>query len=224
MGKLIVLAGNDGAGKSTQVNLIKKYFEKNNLKYSHIHFPIYGQNEASKVISSYLQGDFGKIDEVNPIFIANIYAMDRFLYLPQLQKQLLENDVVLLDRYVFCNMAFQGSKYYNFTQSKILSDWIYDYEFNFLKLPYPDLTLFLNVPIETITTRLNESRNGDDREYLNGKKDIHEQDLEFQKRVKDTYESFKEYKNYKIIDVEQLTPEEIFKKYKKFIDIILNTK
>src|ERR1035437_6022523 len=109
--KLVVLEGLDSSGKSTQCELIKKYFEEKKYKYSFIHFPAYENNEASKVIAAYLRGEYGDIDKVNPIFIANMYAMDRFLYLSELQKHLVEDDVVLLDRYVFSNMAYQGAKY-----------------------------------------------------------------------------------------------------------------
>ena len=110
-GKLIVLEGTDGAGKSTQLNLIKKYLEEKNLKYAYLHFPKYGHNEFSAVIAKFLQGDFGGVDDVNPYFVANIYAMDRFLFLPELKQLLEDNDVVLLDRYVFSGMAFQAGKY-----------------------------------------------------------------------------------------------------------------
>jgi len=222
--KLIVLEGLDGSGKSTQIDLIKKYFEEKNLKYEYLHFPMYGNNEASKCIASYLKGEFGNINEVDPVFVANIYAMDRFLYLPTLQKQLLENDVVLLDRYVFSNMAFQGAKYLSETQAQIMRDWINEFEFGFLELPYPDLNIFFDVPLESIKKRLNIRAEEDTREYLNGKKDIHEGDFEFQKRVRENYLELKDYQGFKIIPTELMTPEEIFNKYQKYLDNVLFNK
>lgn len=238
MGKLLCLSGLDGSGKSTQIELIKKYFEKNNLKYEHIHFPIYGNNEASAVIAKYLQGEYGNINEVNPVFVANMYAMDRYLYLPTLQKQLLENDVVLLDRYVFCNMAFQGAKYSTSTQSEIMRDWINEFEFGFLELPYPDLNIFFDVPIEFIEERLNTKREGDDRGYLEGKIDIHEADMDFQRKVRDNYLALEGYQGYKIISAaykttiegsnevlwKTFTPDELFYQYEKHLDFILFNK
>ena len=220
-GKLIVLEGCDASGKSTQIKLIKKYFEKNNLKYTYIHFPIYGHNEASSVIAAYLRGEYGDIDKVDPIFVANMYAMDRFLYLPELQKQMLENDVVLLDRYVFSNMAYQGAKHNTESQAQIMRDWINEFEFGFLELPYPDLNIFFDVPIKTIEKRLLEKRDGNDREYLNGKSDIHETNIEFQKRVRENYLALTLYSNYTIIEVETLLPEEIFEIYKETLNEIL---
>ena len=219
--KLLVLEGLDSCGKGTQLELIKKYLEKHNYKYSYIHFPKYGHNEASNAIAAYLRGEYGDINKVNPVFVANIYAMDRFLYLPELQKQLGDNDVVLLDRYVFSNMAYQGAKYNTETQSNIIRDWIDEFEFGFLELPYPDLNIFFDVPIEIIEERLNETRDGEDREYLNGKKDIHEKDIEYQKKVRENYIALRNYENFEIIETSNLSPEDVFKKYEKLLDKIM---
>jgi len=223
MGKLIVLSGLDSSGKSTQCKLVKQYFEENKIKYSYVHFPVYGDNEASNVIASYLKGDYGDISNVNPIFVANMYAMDRYLYFPKLQKQLLENDIVLLDRYVFCNMAYQGAKYDNETQSQIMRDWINEFEFGFLELPYPDLTIFFDVPMEIIKKRLEEDRKGEDRNYLQGKTDIHENNLTFQSKVRDNYLALKDFPNYLIVECNTLNPQEIFSNYKNYIDIAIKS-
>lgn len=219
--KLIVLEGCDSSGKSTQLQLIKNYFQEKKYVYEYLHFPIYGHNEASKLIAAYLRGEYGNLNDVNPLFVANMYAMDRFLYLPELQKKINTNDVVILDRYVFSNMAFQAAKFDNDTQSKIMIDWIANFEFKFLELPYPNLTFFLDVPLEIIETRLNENRGGEDRNYLNGKKDIHESDMEFQKRVRENYLKLKSFKNYHIIKTDDMNPQEIFEKYKNILEIIL---
>ena len=188
MGKLISAEGLDGSGKSTQCNLIKKYFDNRKLSHSFFHFPMYGDNQFSDVIAKFLRGEFGGINEVSPYFVANIYAMDRYMFLPTLQQALDTTDVVLLDRYVFSNLAYQGAKYPN---GSIASDqvkkWIMDFEFDFLKLPYPDLNIFFDVPTEITGKRLEDQR-GDDKEYLQGRqKDIHEEDMEFQERVRQNY-------------------------------------
>jgi dTMP kinase len=219
--KLLVLEGLDSSGKGTQLELIKKYCEKHNYKYAYIHFPIYRNNEASNIIAAYLRGEYGDINKVNPVFVANIYAMDRFLYLPELQKQLGNNDVVLLDRYVFSNMAYQGAKYDTETQANIIREWIAEFEFGFLELPYPDLNIFFDVPIEIIEQRLNEIREGNDREYLNGKKDIHEKDIEYQKKVRDNYIALRNYQNFEIIETGNLSSEDVFKKYEKLLDRLM---
>jgi len=232
LGKLIVLEGNDGSGKSTQLELIKKYLEDAGLKYDFLHFPKYGHNEFSEVIAKFLRGEFGTVDEVDPYFVANIYAMDRYMYKPTLLQQLEDNDVVLLDRYVFSNLAFQGAKFEDRGKSGEIQNWINMFEFEFLKLPYPNLTLFLDVPINIVEERLKD-RKGEDRDYLKGLPDVHESDIPFQKKVRDIYILLKNAKNYHIVKCVEmdgylnkyaeprvLPPEELFESYRRLIDFL----
>ena len=232
LNKLICLEGLDGSGKSTQVKFVKKYLEDNNLKYKFFHFPMYGHNEFSNIIAKFLCGEFGGVKDVNPYFVANIYAMDRFMFLPELKEAIEKNDVVLLDRYVFSNLAYQGAKLES-KEREIIKNWIYDFEFKFLKLPYPDLSIFFDVPIDIIKKRLEDNREGEDRKYLNGGKDIHEENIEFQGKVRDNYLSLIGSVNYHIVKcalrIEDppyskwiiLSPEEIFKSYRKSLDYII---
>jgi dTMP kinase len=228
LNKLIVLEGTDGAGKSTQTELVKKYLELNSLKYEYFHFPMYGHNEFSEVIAKFLRGEFGGIDEVDPYFVANIYAMDRFMFLPELNRAIKENDVVLLDRYVFSNLAYQGAKFGG-EESQKIKNWIHDFEFGFLKLPYPDLSIFFDVPMDVVKERLQSKREGEDRKYLEGKSDIHEEDLDFQSRVRDNYIGLVGATNYKIATCAQYAgdgwivfkPEDLFNNYKYALDYIL---
>lgn len=230
LNKLIVLEGTDGAGKSTQIEKVKKYFESKSLKYSYFHFPMYNHNLFSEVIVKFLKGEFGNIDEVDPYFVANIYAMDRYMFLPSLEKAIEENDVVLLDRYVFSNLAYQGAKLEG-EESEKIKNWIHQFEFGFLKLPYPDLSIFFDVPMRIVKERLLGKREGEDRKYLDGKVDIHEADLDFQSRVRDNYLSLIGASNYKIVScaIQQqlpsvwdvLTPDELFESYKYYLDYVL---
>jgi dTMP kinase len=238
-GKLIVVEGLDGSGKSTQVELVKKYLEDNLIKYQFFHFPMYGHNEFSEVIAKFLRGEFGGVDDVDPYFVGNIYAMDRFKFLPDLAKALEENDVVLLDRYVFSNLAYQGAKLEGLDSEKI-KNWIYDLEFGFLQLPYPDLSIFFDVPMDVVHQRLLSKREGTDRDYLQGKQDIHEADIGFQTRVRENYLSLVGSNNYKIIqcatklppsvDVQLCSgegewiifpPSDLFRYYKSLLDHVI---
>jgi len=235
-GKLIVLESIDGGGKTTQINQISKYFEDNKLSYVNYHFPMYGHNQFSDVIARFLRGEFGKANEVDPLFVANIYAMDRFRFLPELEKALEENDVVLLDRYVFSNIAYQCAKFDNEEDITRMKEWIFEFEFQFLNLPYPDLNIFFDVPNAVAEERLKVKREGDDRNYLQGKTDIHEEDLELQKKVRDNYLRFMSgavncltvkcaiefiefadgSSSYMV-----LKPDELFDSYKKYFDYVL---
>lgn len=221
-GKLITLESNDSVGKSTQIKLITEYLSSINKTHINIHFPMYGQNEFANVISSFLRGEFGDIDEVDPLFVANIYAMDRYKYKIQLLKHLDNYDYVIIDRYVHSNMAFQGAKYDDDDKRQGIIKWINDFEFRFLQLPYPDLIMFLDLPIDIIKERLEKGRTGKDREYLEGKQDIHEKSLDLQSKVRKIYLGLSELRNYKIINCLNdkgvvLTPNELFETYKELI-------
>jgi dTMP kinase len=217
-GKLMVLEGGDGAGKSSQCKLIKEYLTNIGLSNTQFHFPTYTHNEFGKVITSFLQGNFGKSDEVNPYFVANIYAMDRFLFKSELIRMMEEFDVVLLDRYVYSNMAFQGAKFATGSEENLkIIEWIKKLEFEFLDLPKFDLCVYLKVPQSIIKERLNAERTGDDRAYLNGGKDIHEEDMNLQQRVEENYLSFSDL-NYHIVDCGDKLPVPIFQSYFKLIN------
>ena len=220
-GKLIVLEGADGAGKGTQIKQICQYLDDIGKSYKHIHFPMYGTNEFANIISMFLKGDLGKNDEVDPLFVANIYAMDRYKYKTQLVVDLDSYDYVILDRYVFSNMTFQGAKYNTEEKRFSIVKWIDDFEFRFLQLPYPDVIIYFDLPIDVIKDRL-VGREGEDRDYLEGKQDIHEADLTFQSRVRKIYLGLDEMDNYNIVNCigqnnEVLTPENLFDTYKELI-------
>lgn len=221
---LINLEGCDSAGKSTQVKLIIDYYEKLGKTVKYIHFPMYGHNMFSEMITDFLKGKYGENDKVDPYFVSEIYTMDRYMYKEQLLKDLKEYDVVLIDRYVFSNVAYQVPKVkddYFMTPSDLLNH-IIEKEFIFLKLPYPNLILFLDVPIFEIEKRLNDDRIGEDREYLDGEKDIHEQDIKYQENVRQIYLSISGLENVKIVETYKdklLTPKEIFNSYKKYLEI-----
>ena len=227
MSKLIVLEGLDGSGKSTQVKKVLSYFQEKNLKHQFFHFPMYGHNKFSQTIEMFLRGEFGDNNDVDPYFVANNYAMDRFMFKPELEKALEENDVVFLDRYVFSNIAYQCAKTTNTDERDKLHDWINEFEFNFLKLPYPNLIMYLDVPIDVIRERLAQKREGSDRTYLNGKEDIHEKDTDFLTKVAEVYQTIKDhrYKNYKIIETvtqdKVLSPDELFENYVVQLETVL---
>jgi dTMP kinase len=218
-GKLVDLEGNDAAGKSSQVEMINNYLDSIGKTHKHVHFPMYGSNEFANIISMFLRGDLGTNEQVDPLFLANIYAMDRYKYKTQLVKDLDEYDYVILDRYVFSNMGFQGAKYDTEEKKQGIVKWINDFEFKFLQLPYPDVVIYFDIPIDVIKERLDGR---EDREYLEGKKDVHEADLLFQSRVRKIYLGLDTFKNYHIINAmnqnnEVLTPKDLFETYKELL-------
>lgn len=184
---LIVLEGLDGAGKSTQVRKLRTYLEQNVERLEYIHFPRYDAPVYGALISRFLRGEFGENDSVHPNLVALLFAEDRHGAAPVVRKALNEGATVLLDRYVYSNIAYQCAKLHSPEERAALRDWIFDTEYNVFGIPRPDVNIFLDVPTSFVERNLNHSRRGHDRDYLEGSRDIHEADMEFQKTVRDIY-------------------------------------
>ena len=184
---LIVLEGLDGAGKSTQLKMVTSYFASLGLKVDYLHFPRYTAPIYGELIAKFLRGDFGAIDQVHPQLVALLFAEDRRDAASLIRSWTNQGHVVVLDRYVYSNVAFQCAKLADPAQAAELRDWILDLEFGRYGIPRPTLNLFLDVPVEFVDAKLKQSRKGGDRRYLEGKSDIHEADIAFQIRVRDLY-------------------------------------
>ena len=184
---LIVLEGLDGAGKSTQLKMLCEYLQERGDKLQYLHFPRYDASVYGELISSFLKGEFGGNDTVHPQLVALLFAEDRHGASDQIRQWLNDGCCVVLDRYVYSNIAFQTSKLGDPDKAKALREWIFNLEYNIFGIPKPDLNLFLDVPIGFVESRLNHQRSGSDRDYLDGAQDIHEADIEFQKKVRAVY-------------------------------------
>ena len=184
---LIVLEGLDGAGKSTQVKLLKEYIQNKGEKLEYLHFPRFDAPVYGDLIAKFLRGDVGAIDQVHPQLVALLFAEDRRDAAKQIREWLDDGRCVLLDRYVYSNIAYQCSKIKDKERARELRDWIFELEYNIYKIPRPDVNLFLDVPISFVDKKLKENREGEDREYLQGKEDIHEANIQFQIDVRELY-------------------------------------
>ncbi|OFX25200.1 MAG: dTMP kinase [Bacteroidetes bacterium GWA2_31_9b] len=199
--KFIVIEGLDGSGKSTQLKKLKDYLTQNNIQYQYVHFPRTDSRIYGDLIARFLRGDLGDIHSVNPYLIALIYAGDRNDAKQSIIDWLKNGDLVIVDRYVYSNIAFQCAKLNDIAEIDKLSEWIKDLEYNYFQIPKPALNIFLNVPFEFTKHNLKNQRHGNDREYLEGKEDIHEKDIDFQSKVRDIYlHETKKDKTLKIID------------------------
>src|SRR6056297_2795478 len=185
--KFVNIEGLDGSGKSTQIKLLTDHFKENNIPYKYLHFPRTDSPIYGELIARFLRGELGEMENVNPYLIALIYAGDRNDAKTMIREWMDNNYLVLIDRYVFSNIAFQCAKMDDPNEIDKLSKWIKYLEFDYNKIPKPDISLFLDVPINFIRSNLNKNREGNDRKYLNGKEDIHEKNIDFQKRVRDIY-------------------------------------
>ena len=174
MGKLIVIEGTDGSGKSTQFKKLWEHLEADGVNFKHIVFPRYDQ-DSSALIRMYLGGQFGdKPSDVNAYAASSFYAADRFAsYKMDWGSWYEAGGVVLSDRYTTSNAVHQASKEPEEKQADFLA-WLYDFEYDKLGLPRPDLTIYLDVPTD-FTEKLLRHREAD----TNTTADIHEKDMTY---------------------------------------------
>ena len=225
---LTVLEGLDGAGKSTQVKKLRNYLESRLGALDYIHFPRYDAPVYGDLISRFLRGNFGSNEAVHPQLVALLFAEDRHGAAPGIRQTLDNGGHVLLDRYVYSNIAYQCAKIKDEAEAEKLREWIFNTEYGDFALPVPDLNIFLDVPIGFVESKLRAQRNGQDRDYLEGGQDIHEADIEFQKRVRSIYRRQCEL-DPKFIRIdcsdeygEMLPPGAIFAKIQEVVDQVIN--
>ena len=184
---LVVMEGLDGAGKSTQVKRLREYLEVRCGSLEYIHFPRYDAPVYGDLISRFLRGEFGGNQAVHPQLVALLFAEDRHGVASAMKETLSRGGTVLLDRYVYSNIAYQCAKLPDPGQRERLRAWIFETEYGTFQLPEPDLNLFLDVPIGFVEKSLGGQRGGVDRDYLGGARDIHEADIAFQQTVRGIY-------------------------------------
>ena len=173
-GKVVVIDGLDGSGKSTQFELVKKELQAKNISCKAISFPNY-DSPSSELIKMYLSGAFSKsAGDVNAYAASSFYAVDRYASYKLYWEEAYNNETLILaSRYVSSNAIHQMVKLPESEWDSYL-EWLMDYEYNKLQLPKADKVIFLDMPIE-ISQRLLSSRyNGDET-----KKDIHESNIEY---------------------------------------------
>lgn len=176
-GKLIVLEGIDGSGKSAQFRRLCTRLEKDGIDYNHIVFPRYGE-ESSALIRMYLNGEFGtRPDDVNAYTASTFFAVDRFAsYKKDWGSTYESGGLFLSDRYTTSNAVHQGSKLSD-AELPDFFRWLTDLEYNKMGLPKPDLVIYLDVDLETSLARMRkrEAKN-------NTHADIHEKDVDYLRR------------------------------------------
>lgn len=183
----IVLEGLDGAGKSTQIKLLRQLFASRGIESEYVHFPRFDSPVFGELIARFLRGELGSVESVDPYIVALLFAGDRADMAPKIRAWQAEGKVVIVDRYVYSNIGYQCAKLATDAERSKLKQWILDTEYGYYNIPRPDLSLFLDVPFSFTAKSLTEQRSGDDRAYLNGEKDIHESSLDLQQMVRSVY-------------------------------------
>ncbi|MCX7589422.1 MAG: hypothetical protein N2Z85_00575 [Patescibacteria group bacterium] len=220
-GKLIILEGTDGSGKTTQLNLLVKKLKQKSIKFKTFDFPQYNK-ESSYFIKKYLNGEYGTWKEVGPYKTSIFYALDRFDVGQEIKNWLNQGYLVISNRYTASNLAHQGSKIKSIISRKKFFNWVLNFEHNILEIPRPNLNIVLYMPAE-IAQKLVDQKG--DREYLKRvKRDIHEADLKYLKNTEKVYlDLIKLYPlDFKKIDCflnnKILSPEEINQKIWKILE------
>ncbi|MBO5556831.1 MAG: deoxynucleoside kinase [Oscillospiraceae bacterium] len=187
-GKLIVLEGIDGSGKSAQYRRLCARMEKDGIVYNHIVFPRYDK-ESSALIRMYLSGEFGgHPQDVNAYAASTFFAVDRYAaYRTDWGKKYEEGGLILSDRYTTSNAVHQGSKLSD-EELPAFFAWLSDLEYNKMGLPRPDLVIYLDVDLEISQARM---RRREEKNHT--KADIHEQDNEYLKRCLRTADMAADY-------------------------------
>lgn len=173
-GKIIVLDGLDGCGKTTQFELLRDRLIEMNVPMQAVSFPEYDKPSAA-LVKMYLGGDFADSpDGVNAYAASSFYAVDRYAsYKLYWEKAYTEGKLILASRYTTSNAIHQMGKLPKEQWDEYLS-WLEEYEYGKLGLPKPDCVVFLSLPLEISQKLLSERYEGDEE-----KKDIHEADLSY---------------------------------------------
>lgn len=163
-GKLIVIEGTDCSGKETQTKMLIERLEKENIKCFRFSFPNYDSPTGKIVGGPYLGKSYicnGWFSEgatnVDPKVSSLYFAADRKYNINKVE-ELLSNGVnVILDRYMYSNMAHQGGKIKDKDERLKMYEWLDKLEFGLLELPKADIKVLLHMPYE-VSLKLKSNR------------------------------------------------------------------
>lgn len=195
MGKLIVIEGTDGSGKSTQFKALTERLRNEGTEFKTLVFPQYSE-PSSALIRMYLGGEFGtNPSDVNAYAASAFYAVDRYAsYKKDWGEWFEQGGIIVSDRYTTSNAVHQTSKEPKDKQGEFLR-WLYEFEYDKLGLPRPDLTIYLDVPT-AFTEKLMRHREAS----TNTKADIHEKDMDYLATCRETGRAAAKFYNWTIID------------------------
>ncbi len=178
-GKFIVIDGTDGSGKATQVELLAKALRVEGKKVQIVDFPEYYDNFFGKFIGHCLSEQYYNWLKVHPKIASVVYAADRFESKEKIEGWLKKGYVVLANRYVSSNQIHQGGKIKSSKKRADFLNWLDEMEYKVFKIPRPDVTLYLSLPIPIVMKLIGERNGKMKRAYLKKKKDVHESDVQF---------------------------------------------
>ena len=177
----IAIEGLDGSGKYTQASILAEELMrvKGKEKVITLSYPKYG-SPCCIAVEKFLRGDFGlNAEEIDPYTVSTFYAIDRYAdYKENWGKKYDSSMYIVADRYVQSNMIYQLAKLHKEDWDDYIK-WLEDLEYNHNGLPKPDLTIFLDVPIEVSQKLMTERYKG-----VENAKDINEKNLDYLMKCK----------------------------------------
>ena len=198
MNKIIVIEGTDGCGKETQSKRLVQFLKNKNINVVKQDFPNY-ESASCAPVKMLLNGELGDTANSLDAYQSSIlFAVDRLCtFKKELKNFDKSNDAVLIfDRYVESNLLYQACKIDDNTARAQFTNWLFDLEYGKLKLPKPDLVIYLNVPPQ-VSTQLVKSRGAN----KNGQeKDIYESDDDYMQKVYLRGLDMAKLQNWAIID------------------------
>jgi len=182
MQKIIVIEGTDGSSKQTQTSRLFERLKDRQLNVKRLAFPNY-DSLSSGPLKMYLGGELGDSpNSLNAYQASTLFAVDRLITMKQFENSNNQDAILLLDRYVQSNIIHQACKIPDEKSRNEFVEWLYDFEFNVLNLPKPDLVYFLNMPPK-YSLKLANNRQA---LKFGTKKDIHEKDSDYQTKAYET--------------------------------------
>ncbi len=183
-GLFIAIDGIDGSGKGTQVKRLITRLQDEKYASAFWTSPRYGKPEAF-FIENYLRGEYGTKEEISAKAASLCFAMERFHSSREIRSILLENKILVSDRWTSANKGHQMAKLHSSEEKRAFLDWINEIEYDILRTPKPDHTILMNMPADIAYDLIAKK---DERAYLNGKvRDIHEMDPAFLKASQEAF-------------------------------------
>lgn len=195
-GLFIAIEGLDGCGKSTQLALLKQRLDAGTLPYKAVHFPRYESEPFGGLIAAFLKGKLGEMKQVHPYLASLLFALDRNDAKDGLREALDGGTILVTDRYLLSNAAFQAAKLNDPDAKRTMLAWLLDLELRYFAIPEPTVSIFLDMPPSFTAQRLKERQSKDAPED----RDIHEGNMSFQRRVREEYlQLFMDKKGHHIV-------------------------
>ena len=201
----ISLEGSEGAGKSTLIDSLKKFFKKNKIEFLFTREP--GATKEGQILREIL---LDKSIEIDPYTETFLLVADRLLHTNKIVIPALAEDInVLSDRYIDSTYAYQGA-------GRGISQEYLDQIIEPLNLPMPELTIYLDLPVEEGLKRA---------KYRDELDRFEEENIKFFERIRSFYlEQAKKNPNRFLIIDSSKDKEEVFEISKNLILKKLNEK